>query len=239
MDRAGFAESLDLLAGQAADRRIVEFGKSRAFIAAAAFDAVAGAVRAILKKFHADNPELSGLEPDKLYSALEAVKGGSDVSQADFKSLITIMEEKGIIAGIELQGRSLCRAVDFNHAPDDRFTALADRVRRAIDGAGFNLLTVPDLEAGLKLAPAELKRALSFLREREDLRIIEGGLLFSRTVRRNLIDRLAGMSGDITVASLRDAIGVSRKYTMPMLEFLDSQGITRREGDRRILQKDG
>jgi len=239
MDRAGFTESVALLAGQATIHRIVEFGKSRAFIAAAAFDAVAGAVRAILKKFHADNPELSGLEPDKLYSALEAVKGGSDVSQADFKSLITIMEEKGIIAGIELQGRSLCRAVDFNHAPDDRFTALADRVRRAIDGAGFNLLTVPDLEAGLKLAPAELKRALSFLREREDLRIIEGGLLFSRTVRRNLIDRLAGMSGDITVASLRDAIGVSRKYTMPMLEFLDSQGITRREGDRRILQKDG
>ena len=65
--------------------------------------------------------------------------------------------------------------------------------------------------------------------------MIKDGLLFSREMRGKLIDVLASMEGDITVGSLRDRIGVSRKYTLAMLEFLDSQGLTKRDGDRRVL----
>ena len=59
----------------------------------------------------------------------------------------------------------------------------------------------------------------------------------SRNVLEKLVEKLAGAGGDITVASVRDLTGSSRKYVLPMLEMLDSMGITRRVQDKRILRK--
>ena len=39
-----------------------------------------------------------------------------------------------------------------------------------------------------------------------------------------------------TAAELRDALGVSRKYAIPLLEYLDAQGFTKRVGDVRVLR---
>lgn len=41
--------------------------------------------------------------------------------------------------------------------------------------------------------------------------------------------------GRMTAAEFRDLIGTSRKYAMPLLEWFDARGITRREGDFRTL----
>jgi len=42
--------------------------------------------------------------------------------------------------------------------------------------------------------------------------------------------------GQITVAECRDMFGASRKYVLGLLEYLDQQRITRREGDGRVLR---
>ena len=38
-----------------------------------------------------------------------------------------------------------------------------------------------------------------------------------------------------TAAELRDAMGTTRKYAIPLLEHFDAQGVTRRDGDARTL----
>ena len=38
----------------------------------------------------------------------------------------------------------------------------------------------------------------------------------------------------ITMSQLRDALGVSRKYALPLANELDARGVTRRRGDLRI-----
>ena len=43
-------------------------------------------------------------------------------------------------------------------------------------------------------------------------------------------------NGKITVSEFRDAFGSSRKYALAFLEYLDDTGVTRREGDYRILK---
>lgn len=53
---------------------------------------------------------------------------------------------------------------------------------------------------------------------------------FARTV----VDELA-TSGSITVARARDLSGSSRKHVLPLLQFLDDRGLTRRQGDDRVL----
>jgi selenocysteine-specific elongation factor len=47
--------------------------------------------------------------------------------------------------------------------------------------------------------------------------------------------REIGSAGDITPAAVRDQLGLSRKFAIPLLEWADGQGITRRVGDARHL----
>jgi selenocysteine-specific elongation factor len=45
---------------------------------------------------------------------------------------------------------------------------------------------------------------------------------------------LAGAPGGLTVATIRDALGTTRKHVLPLLAHLDATGVTRRRGDLRI-----
>jgi selenocysteine-specific elongation factor len=45
--------------------------------------------------------------------------------------------------------------------------------------------------------------------------------------------RDAGTAG-ITVSAFREALGTSRKYAVPLLEWFDHRGVTRRDGDLRF-----
>jgi len=42
----------------------------------------------------------------------------------------------------------------------------------------------------------------------------------------------------MTVSALREALGTSRKYAVPLAEYLDSTGVTRRVGDLRFPRDD-
>ena len=54
--------------------------------------------------------------------------------------------------------------------------------------------------------------------------------------KQKLVSHLAGSEQGATAAELRDVLGVTRKYAIPLLEYFDKQGITRREGDVRVLR---
>jgi selenocysteine-specific elongation factor len=41
---------------------------------------------------------------------------------------------------------------------------------------------------------------------------------------------------EVTVAEFRDALGTSRKYALPLLEWFDATGVTVRRGDKRLLR---
>jgi selenocysteine-specific elongation factor len=43
----------------------------------------------------------------------------------------------------------------------------------------------------------------------------------------------------VTLAQLRDRLGISRKYAQALLEALDAHGVTRRVGDERVLRRRG
>ena len=53
-------------------------------------------------------------------------------------------------------------------------------------------------------------------------------------LRRRVAERLADGS-QITMAELRDLLGTTRKFAVPIGEHLDRIGLTRREGDTRRL----
>jgi selenocysteine-specific elongation factor len=54
-------------------------------------------------------------------------------------------------------------------------------------------------------------------------------------MRRRVTERLQAGGPGLTVAEIRDLLGTTRKYAVPLCEFLDRTGVTRREGDLRVL----
>jgi len=54
---------------------------------------------------------------------------------------------------------------------------------------------------------------------------------------RSLIAGRISSAGPFTVAEFRDLVGASRKYVVPLLEYLDRVGFTRRQGDLRVLAR--
>jgi len=241
MERDAFNEHSGALSGRAAEYGLIEFGKAGNFITNEAFDTVAGAAVRLLQKFHAKFPELAGLDGEKLYSALDSVHGAGKagrLSAGDFRELAGMMAGRGVFSPVTVQGKTCYRLPDFTPSADSKFMALIARVRDELAAAGFNLPKLPELEEKMNVPAADLKRAAVYLREQGELWLLEGTLVFSRAARDKLLEVLASMKEDITVGVLRDLIGVNRKYALSMLEFLDSQGLTRRTGDKRVLVKE-
>jgi selenocysteine-specific elongation factor len=56
-------------------------------------------------------------------------------------------------------------------------------------------------------------------------------------MRRRVRDKLTG-GASATVAEIRDLLGTTRKYAVPLCEYLDRAGVTRRDGDLRFLAAD-
>ena len=64
-------------------------------------------------------------------------------------------------------------------------------------------------------------------------------VLFTPEAYQEMVDQVRAFiqwEGSITVAQARDLFGSSRRYLLALLEHLDSQGVTRRVGDERVLR---
>jgi selenocysteine-specific elongation factor len=84
-----------------------------------------------------------------------------------------------------------------------------------------------------------LRRAFDTLLARGVLVKIDAAL-YRGTQVEGAHERLAtfiGSHGSVTPAQLRDVLGTSRKYVVPLLEWFDARGITVRSGDVRVLRK--
>ena len=64
-------------------------------------------------------------------------------------------------------------------------------------------------------------------------------VVFAASAYKDMVDKVVAHTrehGKITVSDGRDLFNSSRKYVLPLLEYLDQQHITRRVGDERVLR---
>lgn len=74
------------------------------------------------------------------------------------------------------------------------------------------------------------------VRERRIVRVSEDLVYLPETLE-SITTQLTELPPQFTVAEFRDALGLSRKFAVPLLEWLDAQGVTRRDGDTRSLRR--
>ncbi|HEY7448439.1 MAG TPA: SelB C-terminal domain-containing protein, partial [Vicinamibacterales bacterium] len=140
----------------------------------------------------------------------------------------------------------VARDANILRRPDHKIQ-LRDEERRLVDRiTGIlttNPLTPPDIkqiEQELGIQRSGLTEVLRIMERERSIVRIAPELYFLRTsvdtIRANLYKHLAE-KGDITPTAFRDLFGTSRKYTIPLLEYFDREGLTIRVGDMRRLRK--
>ena len=80
---------------------------------------------------------------------------------------------------------------------------------------------------------------LAFLEEQGEIVRVSESVVFAADAYQEMKERITAhlrQEGNITLAQVRDMFGSSRKYAQALLEHLDSERITRRVGDTRVLR---
>jgi selenocysteine-specific elongation factor len=115
---------------------------------------------------------------------------------------------------------------------------LVERLRKAYAESGIEPPDTRELAARLDVEARRLRELQGYLeREGEIVKLASDWYADASALaraERSLVDRLAA-AGSAETAAFKDLFGVSRKYLIPLLEYFDRRGITRREGNRRVL----
>ena len=107
--------------------------------------------------------------------------------------------------------------------------------RRVFDPANPLL---KDVLAGVKVDRVRAQKIVTLLLRDRVLVKLSDDLVFHRDALDQLRKLMAGektRSPKIDVAKFKDLTGVSRKYAIPLLEYLDRERVTRRVGDERVI----
>ena len=187
-------------------------------------------ISARVERFHKENPLLPGISREDLRSSL-----GRRVRPEAFR---TALEELVAHKKLELQGELVKRAGSSISLDRDE-TRAKEQIETAFAGAG---LTVPAVKEVLSKLPVEAKRAeklLQMLLRDKNLVRITPELIFHRDALAQLKQRLSTyrkIKGErISVPAFKELTGITRKYAIPLLEYLDRERVTRRAGDERVI----
>jgi selenocysteine-specific elongation factor len=115
-----------------------------------------------------------------------------------------------------------------------------EKARAAIEGAfetaGLAVPAMPEVLKASGVDPTRARSILQILLRDGKLVRISADLVLHASALAQLRGLLADKRGQrFTVPVFKDWTGVSRKYAIPLLEFLDREHVTKREGDERVV----
>lgn len=116
-------------------------------------------------------------------------------------------------------------------------TLKLDAVAAAYQVAGLAAPSVREVAQQLGLPEPEMRRLVTLLlREKRLVRMGDDDAFVHATSLKDLSARLVAMRGKcIDVAAFKALTGLTRKHAIPLLEYLDRERITRKQGDQRLV----
>jgi selenocysteine-specific elongation factor len=200
---------------------------NRVLVAPAAYaKAKADAIQAVTK-FHDANPLVAGMSKEELR---DRVNLGPEVFHGVLGKLAE--EKKLEVAGelVHLPGRGVVMK--------DEEAESKKIIEQAFASAGLKVPSLKEVLAGLRVDKIRAQKIVTLLLRDKVLIKISEELVFHQSALVDLRRKIAALKTSapkIDVARFKDMTGVSRKYAIPLLEYLDRERVTRRVGDERVI----
>jgi selenocysteine-specific elongation factor len=177
-----------------------------------------------LNDYHLAHPMESGMPPELLRRAI-AEPGLTEAALQKLVGEGTVRLEGG-----------LASVVGHQAAIPEHLIPLARRLEAELRSGGYQGRTLAELDS-LQSTEAVREILAYFVRQGTAVRIGQDQYYHWEVVEQ-LVARVSeeiAKRGEATPAQLREALGLSRKYLIPLLEWMDVQGYTARQGDVRRL----
>jgi selenocysteine-specific elongation factor len=190
----------------------------------AAWDALRRKAAALIDRAHTDHPELAGLDLSALRSAFRELPGPAiEMLLADLDS-----------DGFARKGQSIARRSHRAALPEG-LQSTAARIQAALGAKPFDPPSRNVIAAG-----EGSEQALQFLIKEGSVAALSPEVVLLREELDKMKDTIRHFitkQGPASTSQLRQELKTSRRIIVPLLEYLDREGMTRRVGDQRILAK--
>ena len=200
---------------------------NRVLISQTAFAEAKVEVVKTVKAFHDANPLVSAISKEQL-------RDRTNLSPDVFYTVLAkLAEEKKLeIAGEQanLPGRGVVMK--------DEEAESKKIIEQAFVSAGLRVPSLKEVLAGLKVDKLRAQKIVTLLLRDKVLIKISEELVFHQSALADLRQRVTALKSTtpkLDVARFKDLTGVSRKYAIPLLEYLDRERVTRRVGDERVI----
>jgi selenocysteine-specific elongation factor len=203
------------------------FRVGEALLSAAAFHQAQAQTLAVLAAWHDANPLVAGISK-------EALREKVDLAADVFAGVLEALAREKKVEPSGEQVRASGRGVMMK----DEEAESKKIIEQAFAGAGLQVPALKDVVAGLKLDRARAQKIVTLLLRDRVLVKVSEDLVFHRDALEQLRKLVAAQktkSPKIDVAQFKHLTGVSRKYAIPLLEYLDREHVTRRVGDERVI----
>jgi selenocysteine-specific elongation factor len=195
-----------------------------------AFDEVRRKISERVERFQKENPLSPGITREDLRANL-----GRRVKAETFRAAL---DELAGEKKLDVQGELVKRAGSQIELQPEEARA-KEEIEKAFSGAG---LTVPSFKEVLAKLSVEAKRAeklLQILLREKSLVRVSPELIFHANalaqLKQQLLTYKKAKGERISVPIFKDLTGITRKYAIPLLEYLDRERVTRRAGDERVI----
>ncbi len=183
-----------------------------------------------VEKFHKANPLAPGISREDLRSRV-AGRVREEVFRAALETLAT--EKRLAVAG-EIVKRA---GQEITLLPEE--ARAREQIEAAFSTAGLKVPSVEEVLAKLPVEKARAQKLLQMLLREQRLVKVTEGLVFHRaaleTLRGMLAEYKKTKGSRLPIATFKELTGITRKYAIPLLEYLDRERVTRRVGDERAI----
>jgi selenocysteine-specific elongation factor len=206
-------------------------GTETAFITSEALEALLAAVERELLAFHAADPKATGLATSALRDRIDR-----RLSPKAFDAVLEIAVARKSAVAEKGQVRHPKAAVSALAAESEAETKLLSLLR----GQGLAPDNVAELAAAAKVDAGLARKVLGRLATNGEVVRVSSELHFSaeamERAKAKLVEYLGAHPEGAPPSKLREVLDVSRKYALPVLEYFDTHGVTKREENLRRLR---
>jgi selenocysteine-specific elongation factor len=183
-----------------------------------------------VEKFQKENPLLPGILREDLRASL-----GKRLRTETFRAALEeLVAQKRLDAPGELVKKV---GSEITLQPEE--VKAKDQIEAAFASAGLHVPAVKEVLAKLAIEAKRAERLLQILLREKILVRVSPELIFHRQALAQLKERLGNFrksKGErISVPTFKELSGITRKYAIPLLEYLDRERVTRRAGDDRVI----
>jgi len=180
-----------------------------------------------IKDFHNTNPLEPGITKESLR---EKVRASQAILERALEELVRDHE-------IEVAG-DLVRLAGRGVVMKDEEAESKRKIEDAFASAGLRVPALDQVIAALPVDKSRAQKIVTLLLREKMLIKVSQELVFHRSALeelRRLMKEEKPKSSKIDVVRFKELTGVSRKYAIPLLEYLDRERVTRRVGDTREI----